>query len=409
MRRAIVLSIADQALLSAFNLGLSILLIARVSPSEFGAFTYVMAALLVLSSLRNALIAVPIGVWLPGRSQTAQDEALATLLKIDHALRIAVLPIAAGLFAVVSLDPLYLLPALCLCFLWLWRETQRDLSFTLRMAERALLLDAISVGTSTVAIPLFWQFLPPVSAVLAGIAVGNALAVAFAGHRHPLETFAVAAAGYRRFWQDARWTLFGAATTEAQFRGYVFAVQGLRGADTLGTVQAGRALMGSLPLLASAWSRAARPEMTAALVENRVADARRILLLGTGGVLVLSLFYLLMLYLAWPIIEAYLFKGRYPEIGMLTIAWGLTTLVGILDLCLSAYLQAARQFRALAFASLAAALVSGCALLVLATSVPAAYAIGAVALGEIVALVWVVVLIATARPAITPQTGRAAP
>lgn len=409
MRRAIVLSIVDQAMLSAFNLGLSLLLIARVSPSEFGAFTYVLAVLLVLSSLRNALVAVPIGVWLPGRPQAAQDEVLATLLKFDHALRIAILPIAAGLIAVVGTDPLYLGPALCVCFLWLWRETQRDLSFTLRMAERALLLDAISVGSSIVAILFLWRLLPPVPAVLAGIAAGHAVAIASAGHRVAQESFATALAGYGRFWQESRWTLFGAATTEAQFRGYVFAVQAFRGGDTLGAVQAGRALMGPLPLLASAWSRAARPEMTAALVENRVADARRILLLGTAGVLFLSLLYLLVLYVAWPVIETYLFKGRYPEIGMLTIGWGLATLVGMLDLCLSAYLQAARKFRGLAFASLAAAVVSGCALLVLATNVPAAYAIGAVALGELVALVWVIALIATVRPEPAEEAREAVP
>lgn len=398
MRRAIALSVVDQAVLSAFNLGLSLLLIARLSPSEFGAYSYVLAVLLILSSVRNALVAMPIGVSLPGRSPQAQDESLSILLKVDHAVRIALLPVAASLLCAVSTDPLYLLPALGLCFLWLWRETQRDLAFTLRMAERALTLDAISVGASILAILLLWGLLPPVSAVLAGMAAGNALGIAFAGHRRALRSFGGAFAGYRRFWHDARWSLYGAVTTEAHYRGYVFAIQALRGADTLGAVQAGRALMGPLPLLASAWSRAARPEMTSALVENRIAEARRTLILGTAGVLLLSMLYLFGLHLAWPLIEARLFQGRYPEIGMLTFAWSLTTLVGTSHICLGAYLQAAGQFRPLAFASLAAALASGSALLVLATTLPAVYAVGAVAFGEIVALVWILALIARTRP-----------
>lgn len=402
MRRAIALSIIDQALLSAFSLGLSLLLIARVSPSEFGAFSYVLAVLIILSSLRNALVAAPLGVSVPGRPAREQEETLAILLKVDHALRIALLPVAALMIAVANTDPLHLLSALALCFVWLWRETQRDLAFTLRLAERALMLDAVSVGTSIVAILILWRVLPPVPAVLAGLAAGNALGIALAGQRHALLPFAEALAGYRRFWHDGRWGLFGTVTTEAQYRGYVFAVQGFRGADALGAVQAGRALMGPLPLLASAWARVARPEMTIALVENRVADARRTLLLGVAGVLVLSLLYLLVLYFAWALVETHLFKGRYPEIAMLTLVWGLTTLISTSDVCFSAYLQAARQFRPLAFASLAAALVSGSALLVIATTGPVTYTVGAVALGEIVSLAWVLVLIARA-PAVAPN------
>lgn len=409
MRRAIGLSVFDQAILSAFNLGLSLLLIARVSPSEFGAFSYVLAVLFVLSSVRNALVAMPIGGHVPGRPLSEQREALAILLRMDHAIRIALAPVAALLFAAVSTDPLYLFPAIGLCFLWLWRETQRDLAFTLRQPERALLLDAVSVGTSIVAILVLWQFVPPVTAVLTGIAAGNAVGIALGGQRHDLKPFAAAFAGYRRFWHDGGWGFFGAVTTEAQFRGYVFAVQGFRGADTLGAVQAGRTLMGPLPLLASAWSRVARPEMTSALVHNRDADARRTLFIGTAGVLTLSLLYLLVLYLAWPFVETRLFKGRYPEIGILTFAWGVTALIATSEMCLSAYLQAARLFRPLAFASLGAALVSGSALLVLATAVPAVYAVWAVALGEVVALVWVVALIVKASPNLAPTSDSTAP
>ncbi|MFX6760019.1 hypothetical protein ABTH30_24270, partial [Acinetobacter baumannii] len=78
--------------------------------------------------------------------------------------------------------------------------------------------------------------------------------------------------------------------------------ESFRGAGTLGAVQAGRALMGPMQLLANAWGRVARPEMTRALVEGRVADARRTLALGTAGVLALSLIYLAALNWVWPVI-----------------------------------------------------------------------------------------------------------
>lgn len=400
MRRAMVYSILDQAVLSAFNLGLSLLLVATVAPADFGRFSYGLAVLLILGSVHNALVATPIGVSLPGQGMATQAEVLSVLLGADHRLRLVLMPVAALLLAFAGADAAFVGPALALCFFSLWRETQRGLAFALSEAGRALVIDLVAVSVSALAAGLLWRIVPPVSALLSGMATGSAAAVAVAHRTGPFGRGGFGTGGpgggwrrYGRFWHEARWSLLGAVTTEAQFRGYVFAVQALRGADTLGAVQAGRALMGPLPLLASAWSRVARPEMTRALVERRDADALRIVILGTGGVLVLSLGYLAALALAWPWIEPRLFGGRYPGIGVLTAAWGLTTLIGTGHICLGTYLQAARCFRPLAFVSVGGAAASAIALAGLATAVPTVYAVGAVAVGETIALVWSLVLV----------------
>lgn len=400
MRRAMVYSILDQAVLSAFNLGLSLLLVATVAPADFGRFSYGLAVLLILGSVHNALVATPIGVSLPGQGRATQADVLSVLLGADHRLRLALMPVAALLLAFAGADAAFVGPALVLCFFSLWRETQRGLAFALSEAGRALVIDLVAVSVSVLAAGLLWRITPPVSALLSGMAMGSAAAVAVAHLTGPFGHGGFGTGGrgggwrrYGRFWHEARWSLLGAVTTEAQFRGYVFAVQALRGADTLGAVQAGRALMGPLPLLASAWSRVARPEMTRALVERRNADALRTVILGTGGVLVLSLGYLATLALAWPWIEPRLFGGRYPGIGVLTAAWGLTTLIGTGHICLGTYLQAARFFRPLAFVSVGGAAASAIALAGLATAVPTVYAVGAVAVGETIALVWSLVLV----------------
>ncbi len=399
MRAAMAFSLIDQALLSGFNLALSLVLIAHVPPSEFGLFSYALTVLLIIGSLHNALIATPIGVALPGRPAARQSADLSVLLRADHLMRCAAMPLAAGLCVITSRDPLFLGGALAMCFFALWRETQRNLAFATHAAHRALILDAIAVIGSTLAIAALWTWLTPVPAMLFGTAAGSAAAVLLAARRHALMGPLAALREYRTFWSETRWSLLGAATTEAQYRGYVFAVESFRGAGTLGAVQAGRALMGPMQLLANAWGRVARPEMTRALVEGRVADARRTLALGTAGVLALSLIYLAALNWAWPVIEARLFHGRYPEIGLMTAAWGLVTLISMAQMCLGYYLQAARLFRPLAYVSVGAAAASGLALLGLATSVPPVYAVFAVAIGEAVALVWIVALIVRQRPA----------
>ncbi|HRO49084.1 MAG TPA: hypothetical protein PLW75_02990 [Hyphomicrobium sp.] len=393
MRRAMTLSLIDQALLSAFNLGLSVLLIRFASPAEFGLFSYVVAVLMILSSVHNALVATPISVSIPGRPTETKKKVLSVLLRVDHLLRGALLAAAALLVVLVSTDVAFLAAAASACFFWLWRETHRGIAFADGDAARALRIDTVAVLVSIAAVAALWRVFPPTLSALSGIAIGNALAVLLQGTRHHLRPIAQAIADYGVFWREARWSLFGAATTEAQFRGYVFAVQSFRGADALGHVQAGRTLMGPLPLLASAWARVARPAMNHALTERRTGDAHRTLWRGTLGVLGLSVVYLAALYLAWPLVETHLYQGRYPDIGIITIAWGIATFFSVSHICLGTYLQAARRFRPLAFVSLAAAACSGTALLVLATSVPVFYAIGAVAIGEFVALVYTLVLI----------------
>ncbi|WP_137388130.1 hypothetical protein [Rhodoligotrophos defluvii] len=401
MRTAIALSLVDQAMLSGFSLALNLLLLAHVSAAQFGLFTYALTLLLILTSLHNALIATPIGVGLPGRPEGEQQQTLGVLLTADHLLRLILLPLVAGLCALTSGDMTYGLAAAALCMTGLWRETQRAVAFTLMRPHRALVIDAAMVGLSAAAIAVLWTMLEPVKAMLLGTAAGNAAAVVLAATSQRLAPLGKALAAYRSTWRESRWTLTGAATTEAQYRGYVFMVEGLRGADVLGEVQAGRVLMGPMSLLASAWGRIARPTMTRAIVEGDAGRARRVLFVGTAGVLALSLVYVGILAAAWPWIEPALFRGRHPQIAMLTAAWGFTTVLSLAQICLGYYLQAARLFRPLAFVSVGAAAVSLAALTGLAWTVPPIYAVGAAAAGELLAVVWSLALVLRARKPMT--------
>ncbi|MFK8252506.1 lipopolysaccharide biosynthesis protein [Ancylobacter terrae] len=396
MRTAVALSLIDQALLSGFSLALNLVLLAHVPADQFGLFTYALTVLLILTSLQNALIVTPIGVNLPGRPEAVQQETLAALLTADHLLRLALAPAVLALCALTSGDPLFAFAAAAMCLAGLWRETQRGIAFTLMRPHRALFIDALSVGGSILLILALWHLLDPVPALLLGIAGGNAAAVLIAAGGHRLAGIGKALADYRTVWRETRWTLAGAATTEAQYRGYVIMVEALRGGAVLGEVQAGRVLMGPMPLLVSAWGRISRPAMTRALVEGDMDGARRTLFLGTAGVMIMSLVYLGVLAIGWRWIEPLVFHGRYPGIGAMSAAWGVAMLVAMAQMCLGYYLQAARLFRPLAFVSVGAAAVSLVALSGLASSVPPVYAVWAVTAGEAVALVWSIVLVARA-------------
>lgn len=414
MRRSLVVSLLDQGVLSGFNLLLSFALIRFADPSGFGAFVFAATMLLVAGSLQNALILTPLGVIVPGETGFPRAVTLATLGGADRLFRLAAAGLGAALLALHVAEPAYLAAGAALIYSGLWRETHRAIFAATDRIGRCLALDAGAVGLGALFTVAAWAVLAPRDAVLVGLSLGNALAVLIVGRGAlPAETgIDLARAGYRRFWDQARWSLLGAGTTEAQYRAYVFMVEAFRGGGALGTIQAGRVLMGPLNLFASAWGRVARPAMARHLAAGNVRAADRVLRDGLLILVAVMAVYFVTLVVAWPLAESHVFRGRYPGIALLCALWGIYTAVQVTQICIGYYVQAAHLFRPLSFVSVAAASVTIVLLCGLAFDLPLAWAIIAATIGEAIALVWLIVLWRLARrraAAAGPAPGPAAP
>ncbi|MBL8572309.1 MAG: O-antigen ligase family protein [Hyphomicrobiaceae bacterium] len=399
MRRSLVVSLLDQGVLSGFNLLLSFALIRFADPSGFGAFVFAATLLLVAGSLQNALILTPLGVIVPGETGFPRAVTLATLGGADRLFRLAAAGLGAALLALHAAEPAYLAAGAALIYSGLWRETHRAVFAATDRIGRCLALDASAVGLGALFTVAAWAVLAPRDAVLVGLSLGNALAVLIVGRGAlPAETgIDLARAGYRRFWDQARWSLLGAGTTEAQYRAYVFMVEAFRGGGALGTIQAGRVLMGPLNLFASAWGRVARPAMARHLAACNVGAADRVLRDGLLILVAVMAVYFVALVVAWPLAETHVFRGRYPGIALLCALWGIYTVVQVTQICIGYYVQAAHLFRPLSFVSVAAASVTIILLCGLAFDLPLAWAIIAATVGEAIALVWLIVLWRLAR------------
>ena len=68
MKRRLALSVGDQAVISAFNFALNLLLIKLWTPEDFGLFAIVAAAALFTTMIQNAVINTPLAVHLPAVS-----------------------------------------------------------------------------------------------------------------------------------------------------------------------------------------------------------------------------------------------------------------------------------------------------------------------------------------------------
>lgn len=410
MRKSVGIALIDQAVLSLFNLGLNLAMIRFAAPQEFGRFIFASAVVLVLTSLQNALISTPLSVLIPGRPAEEQEATARAIVTSDVILRLAAAVAAPLVCLITSHSPAFLLAVAFAAFSTLGRETARSLVLAHERTKECLRIDLVAVIGSVIATAALWHVCAPAVAGLTGIAIGNSLSVATQvetriGAHLP---FTTALRRYvSEFWPDTQWSLIGAGTTEVQYRSYVFALELFRDAAALASVQAGRLLLGPLPLVVGAWGRVARPAMARALASGDAAQMIRITTHGMIYVLGVAAVYCSALYLLWPIAERMFFSGKYADVALMTLAWGGYMIVVIAHMVLSVPLQAAMRLKELAQVTIATALLSCLLLVGLMFDVPAVWSVLALIVAEIVSLAWILVLVARLARDSAPLMNRA--
>jgi O-antigen/teichoic acid export membrane protein len=85
--------------------------------------------------------------------------------------------------------------------------------------------------------------------------------------------------------------------------------------------------------------------MVAAIYEQRDGDVVRLMMQGMLIVAALCLLYGGAILVGWPLIEAYIFADKYPDMTLIVALWWIYTSVMSLNYVASAVLQARRQFR----------------------------------------------------------------
>ena len=396
MRKAVGIALIDQAVLSLFNLGLNLVLIRLAAPAEFGRFIFAAAVVLVLTSLQNALVSTPLSIMIPGRALDEQQEVVTTIVSFDVLFRLCAALAAPIICLLTSHTWDFLAATVAVTFTTLGRETARSVILAYERQKDCLRLDLTAILASIAAITALWTVLSPAVASLTGIAIGNLAAIlmyATVSLRQRLNVSETISAYRMKCWGDTQWSLIGAGTTEVQYRSYVFGLEVFRDATALASVQAGRLLLGPLPLVVGAWGRVARPAMARYLATGDLRGVVRLTAQGLAYVMALGIVYCLALYICWPLAEAWVFRGKYQDVGFMTLAWGAYMLIVIGHMVLSVPLQAAMKLKELAQVTMITALLSCLLLIGLATSVPAIYAVLALTAAEVVALAWIAILV----------------
>jgi O-antigen/teichoic acid export membrane protein len=411
-------SIIEQALWSALNLGVALLLAKLAVPAQFGAFVFWASTAYVLSSVQNALTLCHLQV-LPAAPGT--DPARIGVERVMLAVTLAFLAVSAAGALAVSLvlarfAPVLSVPAAGLFVpAFLLQQYVRYLNFTRGDARASAVQTGVVLGLAAAFLGVGQLVFRPLDAneilALLGAAYGLVGLVGLVRASRGLGRVGARQLGdYGRYLKQSGWIFLGVSSSELLSRFYVFAVGGALGAAVLAMLSFSNTFLRPISLLATSWSLVGRNDLVRRRDAGDFAGYRRMLVMvGLGGVAAAAV-WTLVVFEAWPLITTHLFDGRYGEARMILLLWGAAAAIGFGQTVLSTGLQTLHAFKTLAFCNAAAAVFAVVAILVAMGPLGPAGAVIGAALGqglELIAMAWL--LGATLRKSAAGASGPGSP
>jgi O-antigen/teichoic acid export membrane protein len=369
-----VVATVDQVAVSLFNLALTFCLVRVLDATEFGFVSLWMTVALLASDIQVPFVVLPLNVHVPSAPDEAAklrlEEAVTTVNLALVAVTVVVV-VAVNLFAdgdwaargwiVGAAIPVFIAVGLR-------REFCRSLAYCRGDMAMLLLTDGPYIAVTSIGMlaMLLWpQHLAGIAASFLALSAGGIASQlclrAASRWRRPALGRKGWLATYRGILDEVGWALAGVVATHVQLRSYVYLTTSLIGLAGVAALNAVGVLFRPITTLLTAWSRPTLPQLAAALAEGRFAAFDRAVLSGIAAAAVGSIGWCLLLWLIWGPIETHLFGDKYPEAGMLLLPWSIVACVAALDQVSSVALQAARDFRFLAYVSLIGAPITAAA------------------------------------------------
>lgn len=364
----LALSVGAQAMVSGFHFALNLVLLRLVTPYDYGIFAFAFVLAMFASAINNALISTPLTVYTPIIKDPVERSR------------------QEGMFSTLNL---ILFSALLICgfFYSGWSEQNSDVTLSVALfvaiysarhfsrsagyaRMRPLVTatgDATYVGTGVLVMLVIIVSVDElsISHVLLALVAANLAAMLVERHRlHGSARKWLTLAGigsYRDVWEQSRWALAGSLTTLFLAQAHSLIITATNGPNAYAPLAAGFVLFGPVRVALLTWQNMVKPELAVALSESRhLAVRKQILttsLMMAGAVLLMGL----MLFILWPWIDAFLYADQYADepMGLIVATWSIITLFAASYNAPAAALQAMRDFRILAMASVYGAILSG--------------------------------------------------
>ncbi|MFK8082864.1 MAG: lipopolysaccharide biosynthesis protein [Granulosicoccus sp.] len=364
----LALSVGAQAMVSGFHFVLNLLLLRLVTPYEYGVFAFAFVMAMFASAINNALISTPLTVYTPiieNEQDRHQQEAMFSTLN----LLLFCLLFLSGLAYVIATDLPVEVGIGVTTFVAIY--SARHYSRSAGYARMRPLITAsgdatyVTSGIIIVAALFFMTDTLSIGNVLMALAAANLCAMLLERLRlHGLGRrwlLFARISSYSHVWKQSRWALIGSLTTLFLAQAHSVIITSTSGPYAYAPLAAGFVLFGPVRVALLTWQNMVKPELAVDLSKSRQMAVRHQIRITSIAMVAAVLALGLCLWLGWPWIHAFLYAEQYADKPMALIVglWAIITVFAASYNAPAAALQAMRDFRVLAMASIYGALISG--------------------------------------------------
>lgn len=362
------LSVGAQGLVSGFHFALNLLLLRLVTPFDYGVFAFAFVLAMFASAINNALISTPLTVYTPvikDVSERAEQEAMFSTLNLMLFVLLVIMGVLYSNSA--NLDSSISLAVTAFVAVYSARHYSRSAGYARMRPLVTATGDSVYVGVGMLIVLalVLTQDKLGITSILYALAAANLAAMIaertlLHGNTRKWLSFGRLNT-YGTVWLQSRWALAGSLTTLFLAQAHSVIITSTNGPNAYAPLAAGFVLFGPVRVALLTWQNMVKPELAVALSESRQDAVRKQIktttLLMAGAVLVMGLF----LWLAWPLIHTFLYAEQYADQPMAYIVglWSVITLFAASYNAPAAALQAMRDFKVLAIASIYGAVLSG--------------------------------------------------
>lgn len=361
-------AIATQALLSAANLLVSLILIRRAADAEYGYFVLIANSLLLLIALQGAYMQPPMVIRMsrldaPGRAALIGGLAHAQTRVLMVIAAGAVLGVAVGLLSGAAPARLMLLLAAAsgAAIAALFREFFRMVLLAYRRPGDVLRADVVYVvllvaGVFAATLTSMPAVGATLSLIVAAIVGGWLLSGALRRHE-PWDRQGIPGL-LRSIAPIGAWSAVGAATHWGFSQGYNYVAAGALDISAVAALAATRLTMMPVNLLSAGIGSLMMPTASAWLNQMGAAAVLRRLVRVAAGVALLALCYFVILWLLRDWIFAHIMTKDFPQRDQLLLMWSAVFMVAVFRDQLIYFPGASGLFRPMAAVTFLSALVS---------------------------------------------------
>ncbi len=364
----LALSVGAQAMVSGFHFALNLLLLRLVTPFEYGVFAFAFVMAMFASAINNALISTPLTVYTPVIEDAVERKQQEAMFSTLNVLLFAVLIVVGTSYALMSeLAGIVGIGVTAFVAVYSARHYSRSAGYA-RMQPLVTATGDATYVVSGVLIMIglvLTQESLSIGHVLLALAAANLCAMLV--ERVRLHGFSSSwlrlgkISHYGQVWIQSRWALAGSLTTLFLAQAHSVIITTTHGPDAYAPLAAGFVLFGPVRVALLTWQNMVKPELAVDLSKSRQLAVReqikKTTLLMVAAVAALGL----CLWIGWPWIHAFLYAEQYADQPMALIVglWSIITVFAASYNAPSAALQAMRDFKVLAMASIYGAIISG--------------------------------------------------